>query len=275
MIKKRGPFNAVDSSRDDIFLFSDLFNFKPHSLVNFVGGGGKTLLIHVLMQESIRLGHVLYTTTARMHPPSPDRDMVVLSCSSLPLLKDLAEQAAKGCAGRKLKIVATGKLVEPDLLAGIPRDFLESFDRSLFHLFLNEADGCARFSLKLPRNGEPVPMEGAEYLVPVIGLDCLGRTADSETIFRFQNLSSRFSLRQGEVITPELAAKILMHPEGVCKDWKEGMEIIPYINKVDDPELDGDAKTLASSILGNGTFPVNRIVWGSVRYCRGISFPQS
>lgn len=226
-------------------------------------------MIHLLMQESARVGHVLYTTTTRMHPPDPDRNMMILSCNTFPLLRNLAMETAAGCAGRRLKIVAAGKFLEPDLLAGVPIDFLKSFDRDLFHLFLNEADGSARFSLKLPRESEPVPMETAEYLVPVIGLDCLSKAAGPSTIFRFDELFRRFSLRPGEMISPELAAKILMHPGGVCKNWKIGTTIIPYINKVDTPEMEGVARMLASRILENDRFPVNRIVWGSARYCRG------
>ena len=259
----------MDPSRHSMLPFCELFSFKPHSVVNFVGGGGKTLLIHLLMQECVRVGHVLYTTTTRMHPPNPDGNMVILSGNTFQLLRDLVMETAAACAGRRLKIVAAGKFLEPDLLAGVPGDFLKSFDRSLFHLFLNEADGCARFSLKLPRSGEPVPMEAGEYLVPVIGLDCVSRPADSATIFRFNELFTRFSLNRGETLSPELAAKILMHPEGVCKHWKKGTTIIPYINKVDTPELEGVARELASCLLENDTFPVNRIVWGSARYCRG------
>lgn len=261
----------MDFNRDSTLPFFGLFNFARHSIVNFVGGGGKTLLIHVLMQECISMGHVMYTTTTRMHPPNPDRNMVILSADNLQLLKDLSARAARGSTGRNLKVVTTGKFMEPDLLAGVPCDFLESFDRSLFHLFLNEADGSARFSLKLPRHGEPVPMTGSQYLVPVIGLDCLYKAAAPDAIFRFEKLAPQFSLLRGQEISPELAARILMHPKGVCKDWKEGIKIIPYINKVDTPEMDRDARALAMHLLENENFPVSHVVWGSVRYARACA----
>jgi probable selenium-dependent hydroxylase accessory protein YqeC len=158
--------------------------------------------------------------------------------------------------------------MEPDLLNGVPADFLESIDRSLCAVFLNEADGSARFSLKLPREGEPVPMMNAEYLVPVIGIDCLGKPAEPATLFRCEAMAEKFSVRRGEIMTPEFAARILMHPDGVCRHWKEGVVIIPFINKVDTPELDAVAKTLASLIMHNGNFPVKKVVFGSVRHSR-------
>jgi hypothetical protein len=83
-------------------------------------------------------------------------------------------------------------------------------------------------------------------------------------VFRFNILAERFSLTKGEQITPERAAGILMHKDGVCKGWKPGTTIIPFINKVDGPAQDSAAKDLANSILRNGNFPVQRVVFGSV-----------
>jgi probable selenium-dependent hydroxylase accessory protein YqeC len=107
-------------------------------------------------------------------------------------------------------------------------------------------------------------MENADYLVPVIGLDCLYQPLGPEVVFRFESLASRFSLQAGERITPEVASRILMHPEGVCKNWKPGTTILPFINKVDGPAQDSAARDLAQSILRNGSFPVRRVIFGSV-----------
>jgi probable selenium-dependent hydroxylase accessory protein YqeC len=217
------------------------------------------------MEEFIEQGPVLYTTTTRIHPPDPGKELVAISSDNLPLLKLLIGRIAGSCTQRNYKIVVTRHFMEPDLLKGVPVDFLDSMDRSRFAIFLNEADGSARFSIKLPREGEPVLMENAEYLVPVIGIDCLHKPARPDTLFRCEPLAEKFSIRTGGSITPELAARILMHRDGVCRDWKEGTVIIPVINKVDTPQLDSDARTLASHILHNGNFPVKHVVWGSVR----------
>ena len=111
-------------------------------------------------------------------------------------------------------------------------------------------------------------MENAEYLVPVIGIDCLHKAALPDTLFRCDSLWKQFSILRGETITPELAARVLMHPRGICKDWEKGMAIIPFINKVDTPQLDSDARLLASYILSNGNFPVSHVVYGSVQQKR-------
>jgi probable selenium-dependent hydroxylase accessory protein YqeC len=256
-------------------LFSEQFAFKPHTLVNFVGGGGKTILIHKLMEEFCLQGLVLYTTTTRIHPPDPNEGLVVISSDDMTLLKMIVDRISRSCPNRPYKLVVTSNFMSPNLLRGVPPDFDNSLARELFPILLNEADGAASFSIKMPRRGEPVLMDHAEYLVPVIGIDCLYQPLGPEVVFRFKMQAEQFSLSAGQRITPEMASGILMHKEGVCKDWKPGATIIPFINKVDGPAQDSAARDLASAILRNGNFPVQRVVFGSVLQGRvdSISVP--
>lgn len=256
-------------------MFATLFAFEPHSLVNFVGGGGKTALIHKLMEEYVARGPVLCMTTTRIHPPDARQGCTLISSDNLPLLKLMVERAGRDCAGRPYKLVVTKSFMSPNLLRGVPRDFGRTLDRQPFPVILNEADGAAGHSIKIPGEGEPVLMEKSEYLVPVIGLDCLNRPLGPKVLFRFQELADRFSLREGEPLTPELAARILMHTKGVCKGWQKGTRILPFINKVDDASQDADAQHLASLVLSNGRFPVKRVLFGSVLRGRIQSFSVS
>jgi probable selenium-dependent hydroxylase accessory protein YqeC len=245
-------------------LFSEQFDFQPHSLVNFVGGGGKTILIHKLMEEYCACGPVLYTTTTRIHPPDPSEGLVVISSDNLDLLKTMVDRVSLNCPNRAYKLVVTRQFMSPNLLKGVPPDFYNSLAREPFPILLNEADGAASYSLKIPRDGEPVLMENAQYLVPVIGIDCLYQPLGPDVVFRFKSLADHFSLQPGDRVTPDVAAGILMHKEGVCKDWKPGTTIIPFINKVDGPAQDSSARDLARSILHNRAFSVERVVFGSV-----------
>jgi probable selenium-dependent hydroxylase accessory protein YqeC len=245
-------------------VFAERFAFHPHALVNFVGGGGKTILIHKLMEELSSNGPVLCTTTTRIHPPDPCEGMVVIACDDLSLLRTLVNNVGLHCPNRSYKLVATRQYISPNLLKGVPSGFGRTLDCAAFPVVLNEADGAASYSLKIPRDGEPVLMEDAQYLVPVIGIDCLYQPLGPDAVFRFQSLAERFSLHAGDRITPEVAAGILMHKEGVCKGWQPGTTIIPFINKVDGPAQDAAARDLALSIIRNKVFPVQRVVFGSV-----------
>jgi probable selenium-dependent hydroxylase accessory protein YqeC len=245
-------------------VFAEIFKFSDHSLVNFTGGGGKTALIHRLLDEYSGRGPVLAATTTRVHPPDPHEGLALISSDNIALLKLTLENISRDCAKLPYKIIASRYFMSSNLVRGVPPDFFEDIDCSLFPVFLNEADGAAGFSLKLPRENEPVPAAGAEYLVPVIGLDCIGRELGPNTVLRWLELSESFSLRKGERITPEIAARILMHPRGVCKNLRPETTIVPFINKVDSEAQDSTALELAAAILKNGVFPVERVIYGSV-----------
>jgi probable selenium-dependent hydroxylase accessory protein YqeC len=176
----------------------------------------------------------------------------------------MVDRVGRECGDRPYKLTVTRGFMGPNLLRGVPPDFVNAVDRKPFPMLLNEADGAASFSIKIPREGEPVLMENANYLVPVIGLDCLNQPVGPKTLFRFQTLGERFSLREGEIITPKLAASVLMHPRGVCRDWRAGTKILPFINKVDNKSQDAAARDLAILILRNGSFPVSKVLCGSV-----------
>jgi len=245
-------------------LFAEYFKFRLPALVNFVGGGGKTGLILRLQSEYAESSTCLYTTTTRIHPPDTGQGILILSGSDMDQLRHLIENVARRRWDNTRKIVATGLEMAPDLLRGVPTDFANGLDRELVPLILNEADGARSMSLKMPRAGEPVLMEQAVYLVPVIGLDCLEKPLGPETLFRWEMAESRFNLQAGEIITPDLAASLLLHPKGVCKEWNLRMQIIPFINKVDSPNQDELARQLAQSLLGSPNFPIERVVWGSL-----------
>jgi len=253
-------------------VFAEMFAFSDHAIVNFVGGGGKTALIRRLLDEYSSRGSVLATTTTRLHPPDPQEGIALISSDNLALLKRALESIGRNCAERSFKIIASRYFMSSDLVRGVPPDFFEDIDRRLSPVFLNEADGAAGFSLKLPRENEPVPAAGAEYLIPAIGLDCIGRKLGPDTVLRWLELSESFSLRKGDLITPETAARILMHPRGVCKN-RHSEKIIPFINKADSEAQDSVALELADAILNNGVFPVARVIYGSVLNERAISIP--
>ncbi|HYK87826.1 MAG TPA: selenium cofactor biosynthesis protein YqeC [Acidobacteriota bacterium] len=252
-------------------MFAEHFAFQPPALVNFVGAGGKTGLILRLMDEYCQSGTVIYTTTTRIHTPHPHDGMLIVSCQNSALLRLILTRLGQACMNRICKLVITGPSAGPRFLQGVEPGIGRSIDRDLFPSVLNEADGARSMSLKMPREGEPVLMEGANYLVPVIGIDCLMKRLGQETLFRWELAARYFGANEGQPITPGLAADILFHPQGVCKDWKPGMRIVPFINKVDNERLEPLAGELSLALMNNPHFPVERVVWGSLTNCRVAS----
>jgi probable selenium-dependent hydroxylase accessory protein YqeC len=252
-------------------LFLEKFSFRTPAVINFVGGGGKTALILSLAEEFSESVRVIYTTTTRIHPPHPRRHLAILSADDPELLRTILHRAAQDTANRVRTFVVTGPAMTPDLLKGVSPEFGRSLNPALFPVILNEADGARSMSLKMPREGEPVLMEAAEYLVPVVGLDCVNQPLGPDTLFRWEMAAARYSLKEGETLTPERVVNLLLHPQGVCKGWQEGMEIIPFINKVDTERDDALARALAEVLLRQTMLPVKRVVWGSVQEHRACA----
>jgi probable selenium-dependent hydroxylase accessory protein YqeC len=254
-------------------LFSEHFAFQMPAVVNFVGGGGKTGLILRLLDEFAESTSAIYTTTTRMHPPDPGQGLVILSGDNMQLLKSVLNQIAGACPSPHAKFVVANLPIADshNLIGGVSADFAHGINTNYFSIILNEADGARSMSLKMPRAGEPVLMEGSTYLVPVIGMDCLLKPLGPETLFRWDMAAARFSLKAGQIITPKLASDLLLHKEGVCSGYKSGMSIIPFINKVDDTSQDSLARELALALLHNVHFPVSKVVWGSLFGSRAAS----
>lgn len=252
-------------------MFKEQFSFQLPAVVNFVGGGGKTGLILTLLREYAASIPVIYTTTTRIHPPDPSTGLMTLSCNDMEFLTLIVDRIGRMQRPDFCSLVVTRRGLRPDLLQGVSPAFAGSLDGDMYPLILNEADGARSMSLKMPREGEPVLMEGARYLVPVIGLDCLGKPLGPESLFRWEMAASRFSLKEGEIITADLAARLLLHPQGVCRDCSPGTRIIPFINKADTPDSDSQARELAHALLTRGSFPIEYVVWGSLHAAKAAS----
>jgi probable selenium-dependent hydroxylase accessory protein YqeC len=196
---------------------------------------------------------------------------VIISSEDSGCLKFFAEVAVKSAVSRKWKLVLTGKEIKPNLLGGVGPEFAAGLDRDLFSAIYNEADGARSVPVKYPREGEPVLMQGAEYLVPVIGMDAIGKPMGPGVVFRWEVAVEKLRLVPGDPLTAEIAAALLMDVSGVCRDWKPGMQIIPYLNKVEDDESEANAVGLANILLNNGRFPVDRVVFGSAIRGHGSS----
>jgi probable selenium-dependent hydroxylase accessory protein YqeC len=156
-------------------LFRERFGFELPAVINFVGGGGKTGLILALLREYTGSIPVVYTTTTRIHPPDPFPGMMTLACDDMETLALIVDRIGRMPRPEHFNLVVTRRGLRPDLLQGVTPAFAARLDGDIYPLILNEADGARSMSLKMPRDGEPVLMEGARYLVPVIGLDCIGQ----------------------------------------------------------------------------------------------------
>lgn len=193
-----------------------------------VGAGGKTSLMYALARELAgRHRTVVTTTTTKIFTPESHESPVVILLSVDPALHTLPQLVDQ----HRHVTVAAGKL-PGGKLEGISLSTAETLLDTV-HVVIVEADGAARLPIKAPDRWEPVIPEHADLVIPVIGLDCLGKPASPRWVFRLERFLAVTGLERGESISPEAIAELLLHPDGGLKGVPAGSGVIPFLNKLD------------------------------------------
>ncbi|MEW6266794.1 MAG: selenium cofactor biosynthesis protein YqeC [Thermodesulfobacteriota bacterium] len=241
-------------------LFSALALTLPEMAI-LVGSGGKTSLMFTLAAEASRQGiRVLTTTTTKIFPPTPVQSpRLVLAAETA----DLEAELRRAFEESPLVTAADG-LNQEGKLTGLPPEIVDRlFINKVADLIIVEADGAKHRPLKAPGPHEPVIPSFAGLVVPVIGLGGLGKKLDDETVFRAGIFARLSGLARGEPVTAETVARVVFHPEGLCRDAPRRARLIPFLNQADLLEAEA-AKTAAAVVYGEAKGRADRVVWGSL-----------
>lgn len=230
-------------------------------IISFVGAGGKTTAMYRLAQELVGLGwHVVTTTTTMIRPPTPEQsEETILEADSTLLLqrvKRALETHHHVTVATRQKQDEKGKLVglQPELISELAT--LSSIDALIV-----EADGARGRSLKAPAPHEPPVPPATTILVPMMAVDALGQPLDENIAHRPELIARLTGASLGGLITPELAAQVIAHPEGGLKNAPPQAQIIPLINKVDPSTLRA-AQEVARSLISIDS--IDQVLLGAV-----------
>ncbi len=243
-------------------------------LLAITGGGGKSSLMLALAEE-LSAG-VVITSTTRLSVSqtglvpeviwlddfesarSTDSDPKV-STSFWNIELENAISAAVSRAGRCLVIGA--KI--GDKVKGVPVDFPNRFmTLENVSFVLVEADGSRNKPCKAPGVHEPAIPGEASVVMPMAGIDAVGRPVN-EVAHRPALVGSLTGLNQDDIMTPEALAGLLAHPEGGLKGVPRRARIIPFLNKVDSHERLVHARQVARLILQQDR--VEKVLLGAVQ----------
>lgn len=214
---------------------SQALRITPGDVVAFVGGGGKTTAMFQLANELASHLRVLTTTTTRIFAAQINRSPAHVTFD--PEHQTLADllpplDAAIAKHGQVLLIgqadAASGKAF------GLPPGLIDALAASgHFDVILNEADGSRMRPLKAPAAHEPVISDCTTLVVPVVGLDILGRPLTEETVHRAGLVSQLSDTPLGQPVTAATIAAILAHPDGGLKHVPSQARVVPLLNKAD------------------------------------------
>lgn len=217
-------------------------------VIAFVGAGGKTSAIRRLVKELAGEIPVLVTTSTKMaldEKDITDEHEVIEDAGGL--ISVLSEWDRS----RTLLLTAPQLDDEPKW-DGLPlaqlQDVIE-FSREKKVVLLIEADGAAGRSLKAPAAHEPALPHNLDLLVPVVGVDAVGESVDSEFVHRSEQLRKLLDIESGLELTFEHVASLLKHPSGGLKALPLHAVLRVLINKVTTKERLRVAQQIAGVAL--------------------------
>jgi len=195
----------------------------PHDIVAFVGGGGKTSAMFRLAEELVEQGEgVITTTTTRIF--AAQTRLAPVHVQTLPDLLTACAQHPH--------VLLTGDVDPAEGKAfGIDPAVVQSLrDQLPYRAILIEADGSRMRPFKAPADHEPVLPDCTTLVVVVVGIDALGLPLTAKYIHRPEQVAA---IWPGETVTPQMVARVLVHPLGGRKGVPVGARVVALLNKVE------------------------------------------
>jgi probable selenium-dependent hydroxylase accessory protein YqeC len=201
------------------------------NVITLIGGGGKTSLMHLWAKKFHAQGiSVVTSTTTKLYNKlqpgfhfAQPKDLIeahalldTQDCQdSIPTLTGPLQPA-------------TGKL------SGLPPDWIDDLSRSYPDtVFLVEGDGSAGRSLKGHLSYEPVIPASTSLLLPIIGLDVLGKLLNDDNVHRSKVFAAITGIQPGSSIEPDALVSILLHKDGYLRQLAKNIVVLPFLNKAE------------------------------------------
>jgi probable selenium-dependent hydroxylase accessory protein YqeC len=207
-------------------------------VVAFVGAGGKTSAMFALARE-LESSRTILTTTTMIRDPRLeasrlfDRVLIDESLAGPDEGKDSASSdIAAPLRGARPLVIASGLDESAGKLRGIDPGRVRSL-RASCDLVLVEADGSRALPVKAPAAWEPVLPDCADFVVGVIGLDCLGAPLGPGTAHRPELLGPLVGCAAGAPIRAEHLVRLARSSEGLFKSAPTGARCAILLNKAD------------------------------------------
>lgn len=221
-------------------------------MVALVGGGGKTSAVLRLTSELRSDGMLVLATTTTRAGRSMAAGLPLIECTQAEMAETVRrELPLAGAAFLVCGHTAEGKYWGPEQAS--LRDLL---DDGPAHVLIVEADGARQLPLKAPAEHEPVIPDGTDIVVPMAGLDAIGRRISPGLVHRPEILST---FATSETVTPALIAAVLTSDRGGMKGVGRGARVVPVLNKLTPRRMEA-ARETAGLVLDAGDERLRAVV---------------
>jgi molybdenum cofactor cytidylyltransferase len=225
-------------------------------VVSFVGGGGKTTSMFRLAKELSGMGwRVVTTTTTHISLEQVQMAPVAIPIDEISLLSEYLDQHGQcliiGAPDGKGRVQGASSELIAKLHAQSDVDAI-----------IVEADGSRSRPFKAPGAYEPVVPATTTILVPIVGLNSLDTILDESHVHRAEIAARLARVPPGSIVTEEIIARVLCHPDGGAKLLPPGARLVPLLNKADSETTRNRARIIAEKLLASSL--IDRVVIGSM-----------
>lgn len=206
---------------------SDLLEIPAQSLIAIVGAGGKTTTMYTLARELAERGSwVVTTTTTNIYIPRPDETERLLVDSEVPRLLKRLRDCWRDCR----HVTVAGAAIGAGKLKGLPPEQpLLLLRRGGANVVIVEADGARHLKIKAPAEYEPVIPVHAGIVLLLLSAEVLNQPLSGEIAHRPEILARLTGIAGGDLLTPAVVARLLLHGQGGLKQVPDGADIYVLI----------------------------------------------
>lgn len=213
--------------KPELLSFSELPSILPeYPVISIAGAGGKTTLMFSLAQ--FLPDTVVTTTTTKVGETQITQANQRLSINNFPPV-------------HPNKIIWVSPSLEPQnkkIIGCSTKEFaqLAKICKSKNWPLIAETDGAAQRHLKAPAVHEPVIPQESNVCFYLAGLDTINQPLNVEFVHRPEIFSAITGLEPNKLITAEIIAKMMDHPQGGLKNIPANALRIAYLTHADTEE---------------------------------------
>jgi len=238
----------------------EAFSLREKEVISLIGGGGKTTLMFALGKElSLLRKGILLTTTTKIWDPEPSDEFGLFWSARLERVKEWVKE---NLDRYRYLLVAQDRLDNGKLQGIPPRWISELFSIPGIFYVIIEADGAAGRPLKAPREGEPVIPAETTLLIPMVGIDALGKPLQEDYVFRSRIAAEILKEKEGAEVKEEMIGRLLA---ASLRNKPREARVIPFINKIDLPDGLEKGRSLARNLLESISPEIERVILGQAR----------